>query len=219
MDTKDSGVPLSSGCSEPEQSEYRHRSMSSQGRLADIQSPISSTHPWEDVQMPSPSSSANPWQDMHVSMDEIAGECCQQIISRSTSEAALFEARVLSKPAFWIIAYSDLHTLDNKAWIDIMVADFYLATIWYATQGNMAIHYVSYLAIQSLRFSDRNPTYEEIARFMHDYHIPLNQDCEQVPVTFLIHHHNHFFGVIFDYTLRTAYVLGRKVSEEQYNPD
>lgn len=117
---------------------------------------------------------------------------------------------VLSKPSsFWTTAYDDLGTLNDKVWVDVMVANFYLATIWYESQGDTAIHFVSHHFIQSLRFQGEDPISEEMTRFMHDYYIPLNHDCPLVPVAFLMHQNAHVFGVIFDYGIYTAYVLGR----------
>ena len=106
-------------------------------------------------------------------------------------------------------------------WIDIVVADYYLATIWHESQGLSQIRFI--LNQCAKPFYDHvgsmiQPSNEERAQFMHDHYIPLHEDQPLTPIAFLVHHHGHFFGAVFDYASRIAYILGRKISNEGYDP-
>ena len=46
---------------------------------------------------------------------------------------------------------------------------------------------------------------------MHDHYIPLHEDQPLTSIAFLVHHHGHFFGAVFDYASRIAYILERKI--------
>ncbi|KIJ57859.1 hypothetical protein HYDPIDRAFT_34731 [Hydnomerulius pinastri MD-312] len=127
-------------------------------------------------------------------------------------------ARVMAKPALWTNTYEELHSLNDKCWIDISVASYYLASIWHEAHGNTAIRFAHAEAVKV--FFDQQgqaiePSLEEMAQFMHDHYIPLNAECPLTPIAFLVHAHQHFFAVIFDYANHTAYILGKCINPEE----
>ena len=94
-----------------------------------------------------------------------------------------------------------------KMWIDIVVADYYLATIWHESQGLSQICFI--LNQCAKPFYDVGnmiqSSNKERGQFMHDHYIPLHEDQPLTPIAFLVHHHGHFFGTVFDYAFRIAY--------------
>ncbi|KAI9449509.1 hypothetical protein HD554DRAFT_2181041 [Boletus coccyginus] len=64
---------------------------------------------------------------------------------------------------------------------------------------------------------------EVVNQYRNTHHVPLDNPCPVIPVAFLVHDPEaaHFFAVVFDYTAHTAYVFGRKLSNNnpQYDAD
>jgi len=126
---------------------------------------------------------------------------------------------VLSSAILWHTAYQELETLGNRQWLDSLVCDFYLASIWHDSGDNALCRF---LMIFRLR-PDLHITPMEIDTYRHAHHVPTNEDCPKIPVAFLVHDVDsaHYFAVVFDYVANIAHVFGRKIGDHnpQYDPD
>lgn len=170
-----------------------------------------------------------PWEQDHqieveahlpegLRVRNMAGESAiniQKILNNGESPAAI----VLSSAILWHSAYADLASLDNRCWIESTVADFYLASLWHDMHGNSPSRLVTI-------FRDSHNLevpLEVIDRYRRTHYFPANGPCPIVPVGFLVHDPGtaHFFPVIFDYGHHCAYILGRRISNNNpdYNPD
>jgi len=118
---------------------------------------------------------------------------------------------VLASPLLWHTAYEEFKTLGNRQWLDSLVCNYYLSSIWHNSSGDAHSHF---LMIFRLR-PDLQTTLIEIDIYSHAHHVPTTGNCPIILVTFLIHDAEsaYYFSMVFDYATNIAYVFGRKISD------
>ena len=121
----------------------------------------------------------------------------------------------MARPSMWAHAYGAIPTLASQAWVDGIILDFYLLSIWYSARGRTHIRFVdivsAMLSFDPLR-NHQMPTQEEILLFQQRFYVdPSTPDTSRL-ISFIAFHHQHYFAVVFDYAAALAYVLGRRIS-------
>ena len=123
----------------------------------------------------------------------------------------------MARPSIWAHAYRTIPTLRSHVWVDGVILDFYLMSIWYSTRGRTHIRFVD-ITTATLSYNihriHQMPTQEEIRLFQKRYFIDPGSPAISQPVGFIAFHHQHYFTVVFDYDAALAYVLGRRISED-----
>ena len=109
----------------------------------------------------------------------------------------------------------EVNTLANETWLDSLLCDFYLASLWYDRDANPLCRFVMIsqlpvdLQIHSMDVGD----------FAFAQQVFTNKPTPMIPVSFLVHQAAHYFPVVFDYGSHTAYVFGRRISEDNQDYD
>ena len=126
---------------------------------------------------------------------------------------------VLSSAHLWNSAYMVLDTLGNRQWLNSLICDFYLPSIWHGSGGNVRCHFTMLFRLRP----DFQLSPVEVDTYQHAHHVAMNGPCPMTPVAFLVQDPQsaYYFAVVFDYAGCTAYIFGRRISDQnpQYNPD
>lgn len=121
----------------------------------------------------------------------------------------------MARPTMWASAYQHLGTLEHESWIDASVLNFHLLAQWYAVQGRTHVRYVDFFAaMPSISSSGIHalPDHQEIQLFQQRHLFNFILESPADPIAFVVMHSSHFFVVVFDYALKTAFILGRRIS-------
>ena len=125
----------------------------------------------------------------------------------------------MSSGALWYSAYLELHTLGDRQWLDSIVCDFYLASLWHDHESRH--ENLCRFAMIFRHGADLHLSSMEIDHYRYAHQVPVHEPCPLTPVSFLVHDTTtaHYFPVVFDYDACIAYVFGRRVNGENQEYD
>lgn len=123
----------------------------------------------------------------------------------------------MARPSMWARAYASISTLSSQIWVDSVILDFFLMSVWYSVTGRTHIRFVDITsAMPSFDLLQNHllPSQAEIHPFQQRYYIEPTSPENSRPIGFIVFHHQHYFTVVFDYTAAIAYVLGRRIGND-----
>ena len=122
----------------------------------------------------------------------------------------------MARPSIWARAYATIPTLASDVWVDGVILDVYLLSVWYSVQGRAHVRLVDIVSAMisfDTQGNHQMPTQAEIQLFQQRFYITPGASDQTRSIGFIVFDHQHYFTVVFNYTTGTAYVLGRRISQ------
>jgi hypothetical protein len=122
----------------------------------------------------------------------------------------------MARPSMWANAYQAIPTLQSGVWVDGMLLDFYLMSIWYAARGRTHVGFADIMSSKIVYDTFGNhqlPDDDETELFQQRYFINPQSPDSLKSVGFIVFHQQHYFTVVFHYDSAIAYILGRQFGE------